>query len=765
MLAISNKISDLVEISKPLLRYCEDAFGPEAVGAVRPFALLVDELRAEALSANTPEGQRNGLRRYLGALGVVEDKFPIGQPLSVSTKVPFPSTVFTWSDSFRPRIKAKGSSVRFERACVLFNYAANQSLLARDTDRSTPEGQKLAVTLYQQAAGVFILLRDQLLPQCVAAGDSMGTDLSDGAVSMCASLMLAQAQALFYEKAVRDKSSKGLLAKLANQASNFYATAASLAAGLSDHLDPSWASHCRFQEILFLSAAHFQQAMSDKPNVVAKLSGFGALVARLRLARDLAASVAQIQNVGPSVVGSIAPLKDAIKAELTAMEYDNTNVYIELVPAADALAPIGLVPAVKSAAVSLPELTDLSYVEGHMAALDGLAPVELRRRAEWLDGETGKSLNKLNFVVAQLKVRTVPFPLTPGAAIVPVDARGNIEPISDELWSKIARIQVLGGPVALEGQLATLHGMTGECEGLLSYIGRALDEEERDDKNCRDRFGPNKFARTTSPELTGQFKTQLANYRQKLNLAVETNRKVRERIASQDKVLVSHLTRSRGELDAIWTERNQQAAREQKSVVNPATEALKTECRSKLEAMEVVVAEAKRRADILVSQYGPNSARLGEIIKSGDPEKFVTSVAEQAEKDTAELIGQVTTSYATANTDLDTAYNALLQHIGGDSSPRSSKGNWLIALDTCATIVVQGFGDVAEGVSFFNKLGDFLRKLKSQVDDFCFARVEEKAGILQNIQRSLAAANGNANSNANSNDNNPFGNSPQINFG
>ena len=761
MLAISNKLSEPLELSCQILEYCQNAFGPDSLASVKPFATLVDELRVEALtsSTNTVEAQRNGLRRYLGALDVIEEEFPIGQPVSIATKVRFPATTFVWSDSFRPRVKARGASVRFERACVVFNFAANQSLLARDTDRATPEGQKQAVALYQQAAGVFILLRDQILPACVAAGDSMGMDLTDGAVSMCASLMLAQAQALFYEKAVKDKSSKGLLAKLANQAANFYGTAFSMAQSLKNHVDPSWATHCRFQELLFLAAAHFQQAMADKANVVAKLSGFGGLVSRLRFARDLAASVDQLPNMTPGALSAIVALREAIKAELGPIEYDNTNVYIEVVPNKDALPPIGLVPAVKAATVNYAsDLVDMSYVEAYAASLDSLAPIELKKKVDWLDGETAKYINKLNSVHGCMKLKPVPFPLTAGVPVVPVDAAGNVEPISDDIWSKIARIQVLGGPLALDGQLASLHGLTGECEGMIMFIQRALDEEERDDKSCRDRFGHGRFTRMSSVELTGQFRTQLANYRSKLALAVDTNKKVSDRIGSQDKNLVMLLGRSRDELKSIWTEKIQQSLRE-KAIVNPATETLKDDCRQKVSVTEAVIAEFKTKVDEYARKYGHSAARTADVLKSGpDLEASVLAIAQEAEVECKNLGEEMMSQFTHANAELDAALSSLLQHLGGDGSSHHSKGHWLQALQTCSSVVLQGFSDIGEGLTFFRKLNDYLKKLKIQVDDFCFARNEEKNGILANIQRGLAASGREI-------DQTPFGNSPQIPFG
>jgi programmed cell death 6-interacting protein len=749
MLAISSKLTDPVQFSNSINQYCDAAFGPESVRSLTSFTHTVDELRLEAvMGTNTVEAQRNGLRRYLGALQLIEEKFPIGQPVHPHTKIQFPQTLFVWADSFRPRIKTKGSSARFERACVLFNFAANQSLLARDTDRSTPDGQKLALQLFQASAGIYILLRDQIVPQCIAAGDPIGTDLSDNAISMCASLMLAQAQAIFYEKAVKDKSSRSLLAKLANQASNFYATSFLSANQLSEHIDPSWAAHAKFQELLFLSAAHFQQAMSDKPNVVAKLSGFGPLVSRLRFARDIANQIDSIPNLAQNIIASIKPLRDAIAAELSQLEYDNANVYMEMVPERNLLAPIGLVPAVKATTISLSELVDMSYVAPFVDLIDKLAPIEMKKKLEFLDNETNKIVNKFAETVGTFRLPPIPFPLAPGVPPVAPGSPSGPESgwsINDEMWSKIARIQVIGGSLALDGQLATLHGLTGECEGMIVAINRALDEEERDDKNCRERFGPLRFNRNPSNQINGNLRAQLSNYRQKLNMAIETNRKVRDRIASQDKSLVGVLGKSRNEIDAIWAEKRL-AAKQQIAAraLNPETENLKEICRMAVEKLESFIAQCKKKSESFSTSYGANSGRLGELMRSADADQFSKSLIEEANKDSHAVTSQMMSQYSELTAEVDKACGTLISKVN-DASPTSGmtaylNANWSQALDTCATIVLQGFSDVAEGVGFFNKLSDHLKKLKIQVDDFCFARNEEKNGVLQNIQRGLAGA-------------------------
>ena len=730
MLAISSKNSEPVHWTPAVTEYCAAAFGES--GGVLKFVQIVDELRLDM-----SEGKN--IKKYLGALNMLEDKFPIGQAISTLTKTTFPTMNFVWGDSFRPRMKLNGHSIGFERVAVVFNLAATQSVLARDTDRSSPEGQKNAIALFQNAAGIFLVLRDQVVAACGA--DTLGPDLSDGAISMCASLMLAQAQALFYEKAVKDKSSKSLLAKLANQASQFYTTAIGQItfAPLNTHLDPSWLAHCKFQELLFSAAAHFQQAMADKPNVMAKLSGFGALVARLRLAREVANSVDSLA-LSPAVLSSINALKEAIKTELATIEYDNTNVYIEVVPDKTSLPPIGLVPAVKATHVSLADLVDSEYIAGFGQVIDGLAPPGIKHMAETLEGETSRVAHQLSVLAEQLRLDDT------NVAHCGTDKPGS-GALPDEAWSKIARIQILGGPLGLEGQLVLLHKVSGEAEVLAASIARAIEEEERDDKACRDRFGATRFNRTASPELTLTLRQQLSNYRSKLALAIETNKKVRDRIGAQERSLVNYLSKSREELDSA----GQAQISSGKILADPAMEQLKQVCRAHIVAADVFRAEAKVKVDAFVHRYVVSpSVRIPELLKAGNvAAAYAETVVGEAEKACAALMDELRTEWTVLSENFDRAYAEMSAR--GTSEFR---GSWVPALTSCASVVLQGFSDVGEGLTFFGKLNDYLLKLKAQVEDYCFARNEEKTAILQNIQRTITRDSGASDDAA-----------PKINFG
>ena len=72
------------------------------------------------------------------------------------------------------------------------------------------------------AAGAFQYVKDNVL---TATRQDCTCDLYPDSLNLLSALMLAQAQEVFYLKAVRDKMKDGTISKLAAQCSDFYADA------------------------------------------------------------------------------------------------------------------------------------------------------------------------------------------------------------------------------------------------------------------------------------------------------------------------------------------------------------------------------------------------------------------------------------------------------------------------------------------------------------------------------------------------------------
>jgi predicted phage tail protein len=127
---------------------------------------------------------------------------------------------FKWDDAFEPGAQAHAEADWvFERACVLFNLAASLSFEANDVDRTVDGGPKLACNLYQRAAGCL----DECLKLVRDGAWVASADMSSDTLSLLSSLMLAQAQKCFVEKAASDGMASATLAKLTAECSALYA--------------------------------------------------------------------------------------------------------------------------------------------------------------------------------------------------------------------------------------------------------------------------------------------------------------------------------------------------------------------------------------------------------------------------------------------------------------------------------------------------------------------------------------------------------------
>ena len=114
------------------------------------------------------------------------------------------------------------SSGLYERLCVLFNIGAACSEVAGTQMLDQEDGLKTAAKLYQLAAGAFSFVRDNSL---TTTRNDCTSDLYPETLSVLIAVMLAQAQEVFYMKAIKDKMRDLVISKLAAQCSDLYADA------------------------------------------------------------------------------------------------------------------------------------------------------------------------------------------------------------------------------------------------------------------------------------------------------------------------------------------------------------------------------------------------------------------------------------------------------------------------------------------------------------------------------------------------------------
>ncbi|KAF4743502.1 hypothetical protein FOZ62_026076, partial [Perkinsus olseni] len=754
MLGVTPKVTEKLDLVKPLTTYCEEYYGPEEAKNVTQFLSLANSLRAEVASPMSVDGAGfsghvENLTRYLAVLNLLEQKFNFERQ---ADKSPASSTVkgvkFQWSDSFKARSMGESPSIAYERACVLFNLAAAKSIKARDSDRSSPEGQKAAITEFQAAAGMFAMIKDNVLAQLVSGRTS--ADLSNEGLSLCASLMLAQAQALVYEKAVKDKLNRGLLSKLASQTGNYYHTAASFAGQLDAEMHCSWKGHCHYQEMAFLAAANLQAALNEKPRVLEKLEGFGPLIARLRYAKSLCDQADALASEY-KLIRDVDALRKVIEQELAELEKDNNTVYLEVVPDKSSLSPLAMISLVKATPITVNSIIEpyAAEMKEYGQILDNLAPANVREKAQQYKsllesqvvGPVDEAFSQMTELINDaLAERGLPSAVQKQAAD---DGDAKDVEVPDSVWLNLEKARLTNsgaGPLGLKAQIDALDQMSQAAEHSITKCEDQLREEAQEDSRCHDRFG-DRWNRTPSDQVPHSFFTQLQQYREKLNLANETNAKLRRKVDAIDAGVfdaVSKKTKEELEADLRSTSATPGQSR---LAADPKIEAARIRCAEAVDYLQAELANVKEevessRQNALQENPTPSLLQRQEDLDAAVQELLAahsnTSVLESIQSLQTRCLEPMIASFNEWN-------SAVVAKIGQAENSRQGK---LHAWDSAATALITSSGEASEGVAFFSRLLDYLGQIDQQIGDYVFARTEEKNGMLRNLQGSYGAPHG-----------------------
>lgn len=163
----------------------------------------------------------------------------------------------------------------YERLCVLFNIGAVCSDIAGTQPLDTDEGLKTAVKLYQLASGAFAFIRDNSL---TATRNDCTFDLYPETLSLLSIIMLAQAQEVFYHRAINEKFKELIVSKISAQCSEYYADAMKMFTSndqLKD-LQRYWMNVLAGKQALFHAMSEYYMGEHEKNE-----KRFGASLARM----------------------------------------------------------------------------------------------------------------------------------------------------------------------------------------------------------------------------------------------------------------------------------------------------------------------------------------------------------------------------------------------------------------------------------------------------------------------------------------------------
>ncbi|XP_077362543.1 programmed cell death 6-interacting protein isoform X2 [Festucalex cinctus] len=709
-ISVPLKKSSEVDLVKPLSKYVTSTYsaGEDQAEYIRAVEEL-NKLRRNALGRplDKHESSLESLLRYYDQLCAVEPKFPFSENQLCLT--------FTWKDAFDKgslfggSVKLALASLGYEKTCVLFNAAALASQIAAEQNLDNDEGLKNAAKYYQLASGAFAHIKDTVLS---ALNREPTMDIAPETVGTLSIIMLAQAQEVFFLKATTDRMKDAIIAKLSNQAADFYGDAF---------------KQCQYKDNLpkevlpVLAAKHcIMQANAElHQSVLAKhKKHFGEEIARLQHAAELVKTVASRYDEYVSV----KDLTEKINRSLTAARKDNDFIYHDRVPEVKDLEPIGKATLVKATTITPPlsqKFADLFEKMVPMAVQQSMSAYSQRKSetVNRLVGTMREATNLCNGVLASLNL--------PAAL---EDLSGDSVPQS--IAEKARTVVQQGGLQSIEQLIKDLPELLTRNREILDEALKMLDDEEATDSELRAKFNQ-RWNRTPSGDLYKPLRSEGANFRNILDKAVQADQVVKDRYNAHCD-MIALLCKPESELNAALPSANPAKTLQGSAVVGVLRSQLAhlDQVKREREALESDIKGVTfDMSTTFLTALAKDGAINEEQLSAGQLDKLYSEHNQRVQaslRQQEELLGQIQTSHQ--------EFSSLKQ----SDTEANQREEVLKKLASAHDSYMEISSNLREGTKFYNDLTEILLKFQNKCCDIVFARKTERDELLKELQQSIA---------------------------
>jgi programmed cell death 6-interacting protein len=494
MLAVPLKETAEVEFVTTLGLYLKEHFKDVDHDSIDLSITSLSEMRARCTTiselATSSDEVRNRLLKYIIQLKKMSEKFPFTES---RTGV---QLAFEWGDAFKPTKKIGQYNLHYEMGSVMFNLASLYSLAGLNTDRNSDDFAKVACKYYQQAAGIFTELQQKVCPRMRGATTA---DLSPEGLQMIIDLMLAQAQALYYNKCHETPAAKltrgnegmksALCAKLASHTANLYEKSLKVAtsSSLSTVLHSAWVNRMKYQMHRYKSAACYKQSEVVHLKATKVGEGYGLELAYLQTAKAeclLAQSVVKAKGAkfSQSEISNVEGLLSKITTMLKLRLSDNEVIYLESIPDESDVPKI--VPKAM-AKLALPENFNTLFNKNngtHDSDLFRLMiPTVVRKSAKKYEERLSNLLSTMDKKCRE-KNRLARESLASMGLPASIEATVQSVGLPDSVWAKVEDIQKKGGVAAMETITGNNQNAANIVRARLNDIENILNQEEDEDK-------------------------------------------------------------------------------------------------------------------------------------------------------------------------------------------------------------------------------------------------------------------------------------------
>jgi len=707
-----------VDWSGPLRTYVQNNYLPEELDKHASSIQRLSTTRERVGNFTSPqEVTTESLESYLRMLGQVEPRFPLGEGgLKMS---------FTWNDALKPSKDLSMSQIAFERGCVLYNLAAVLSMQGMVQDRSDATGLKKACGFFQRAAGLFKHVQSMMGTEIMGPTTS---DMSLEGLSMAENLMLAQAQACFYEKAIGDNHKAAILSKLASKAYEWYKAAydQTQQPTLSATLDPAWPAHLQFQCECFSASAQYQYSKVIHQQAEETTVGYGEEIARLQAAShacEVALYVAKKNKLPEQMLQTVVNLQGVITTRLNEAVTDNNKIYMQIIPSSEGLS---MPPATALAKPTVPDddIIKISTVSnsGEDAIFQGLLPVAMQE-AEILYQSKLSLIVETNGKKVQDSSEQVKLRLAEAGLPAAVEAGdGTSNGVPDAVWCRISNnVQGRGGVDGLQRGMQANESLAVQIEQGLSSIRDILDKEESEDTRARGQWGTS-WATTRSGELSLHMRGDITRYSTLLQEARASDSVLKDKLRS-NLSLMEILTYPKHRLDATFPNSDDVNN-------NPDVEATRVDLSLMLVELGSNIQQVEGLQHRLVDTVSKDSIANAMAAAPGGPKAIAAD-----EHALQNLISREAAKYSSIEQQIDALVRSqptLLQNVltknqkfamMRNSSEGMRKREALIGdIDKAIKSFEEIAMFIAEGEKFYHSLKGRIDQLATTAQDHCYVR-------------------------------------------
>jgi len=522
MLSLSNKRTDKIDLFTPLLRNVKETSGEQFGEQMKPILQRLQTIRNDLIDISVFRTSFTGVQKitediksYLSMWNSIIKSFTFGTDegsINVS---------FTWYDAYTKE-KTTYTNPIAERIGMLYNLGTMYNQMGVDLTNLPGDKAKEAANLFLTAAWIFERIKLDLVNLKLT---ELTFDVSESCLTMCSSLMKAQAQFCAYKRIHTSRPDKhSLLAKLAMQASKDYevTNGYSKVVGIEKTFDTKILLRTiQFKEGVFKSYAYYWAAMDQKEKCEKDAMGMGKAVASINKAMSCLEELKKVEkDFPPEAMNEYKSLyTDCVELKKT-IEDSNNRLYHESVPSC----PVEIDPMPYGKPISIEGELDKPFEGKEIISLT--VPAEAKALYNEYKKEAGNIVQGIFEMQRQMEENQMQV-LKKYNLPSSIHATSNEQKIPEDMWQRIKKCKENGGACGLRGSIEGVEVLAKCNENNIKSIYDQLKGEENEDKALKEKYG-SKWTRLPSSSLNTNMLKQVAYFQRNYETGRESDKVIKE---------------------------------------------------------------------------------------------------------------------------------------------------------------------------------------------------------------------------------------------